>query len=156
MLTRERGKGNIRFPCSADHKQDWQHYPVDPYSALCCCFSHSAHWLPTRKKLFYTVANPARGLLNREKKMSGSAPPPPTLLVRRNDNHRYKYTQAICRQPGNSSSYFMQEYSYGCFPPKSVLLEIKPRLKRIALQITRPTLPLALEDNSCLCFFFNV
>ena len=34
----------------------------------CCCFSHSAHWLPTRKKLFYTVANPARGLLNREKK----------------------------------------------------------------------------------------
>ena len=34
----------------------------------CCCFSHSAHWLPTRKKLLYTVANPARGLLNREKK----------------------------------------------------------------------------------------
>ena len=30
--------------------------------------SHSAHWLPTRKKLLYTVANPARGLLNREKK----------------------------------------------------------------------------------------
>ena len=34
-----------------------------------CCSSHSAHWLPTRKKLLYTVvANPARGLLNREKK----------------------------------------------------------------------------------------
>ena len=35
------------------------------------------------KKLLYTVANPARGLLNREKKekkKSGSAPPP-TLLV---------------------------------------------------------------------------
>ena len=31
-------------------------------------FSHSAHWLPARKKLLYTVANPARGLLNREKK----------------------------------------------------------------------------------------
>ena len=34
----------------------------------------------TRKKLLYTVANPARGLLNREKnknKKSGSAPPPP-------------------------------------------------------------------------------
>ena len=30
------------------------------------------------KKLLYTVANPARGLLNREKKKkSGSAPPPP-------------------------------------------------------------------------------
>ena len=48
--------------------------------SCCCCFSHSAHWLPTRKKLLYTVANPARGLLNREKKKkkkSGSAPPPP-------------------------------------------------------------------------------
>ena len=33
----------------------------------CCCFSHSAYWLPTRKKILYTVANPARGLLNREK-----------------------------------------------------------------------------------------
>ena len=37
-------------------------------TSCCCCFSHSAHWLPTRKKLLYTVANPARGLLNREKK----------------------------------------------------------------------------------------
>ena len=47
-----------------------------------CCFSHSAHWLPTRKKLLYTVANPARGLLNRGKKSkekSGSALPPPHL-----------------------------------------------------------------------------
>ena len=25
------------------------------------------HWLPTLKKLLYTVANPARGLLNKEK-----------------------------------------------------------------------------------------
>ena len=28
-------KGNINFPCSADHEQDWQPYPVDPYSAIC-------------------------------------------------------------------------------------------------------------------------
>ena len=44
-------------------------------------FSHSAHWLPTRKKLLYTVANPARGLLNREKKkkksLAAPLPPPP-------------------------------------------------------------------------------
>ena len=43
--------------------------------------SHSAHWLPTRKKLLYTVANPARGLLNREKKkkksLAAPRPPPP-------------------------------------------------------------------------------
>ena len=30
-----RGQGNIIFPCSADHEQDWRPYPVDPYSALC-------------------------------------------------------------------------------------------------------------------------
>ena len=30
----DRGK-NIYFPCSADHEQDWQPYPVDPYSAIC-------------------------------------------------------------------------------------------------------------------------
>ena len=32
MLRGERGQGNIHFPCSADHEQDWQPYPVDPYS----------------------------------------------------------------------------------------------------------------------------
>ena len=32
---RKRGQGNIHFPCSADHEQDWQPYPVDPYSAIC-------------------------------------------------------------------------------------------------------------------------
>ena len=31
--------------------------------------AHSAHWLPSRKKLLYTVANPARGLLNRERRI---------------------------------------------------------------------------------------
>ena len=30
-----RGQGNIHFPCSADHEQDWQPYPVDSYSAIC-------------------------------------------------------------------------------------------------------------------------
>ena len=29
-----RGQGNIHFDCSADHEQDWQPYPVDPYSAI--------------------------------------------------------------------------------------------------------------------------
>ena len=32
---RERGQGNTRLPCSADDVQDWQPYPVDPYSAIC-------------------------------------------------------------------------------------------------------------------------
>ena len=34
ILRRERGQRNIQFPCSADHKQDWQLYPVDPYSPI--------------------------------------------------------------------------------------------------------------------------
>ena len=32
ILRRKRGEGNIHFPCSVDHEQDWQHYQVDPYS----------------------------------------------------------------------------------------------------------------------------
>ena len=28
------GQKNINFPCSAGHEQDWQSYPVDPYSAI--------------------------------------------------------------------------------------------------------------------------
>ena len=35
ILRHVRGQGNIPFPCSADHEQDWQPYPVDPYSAIC-------------------------------------------------------------------------------------------------------------------------
>ena len=35
VLRYERGQGNINLPYSADHVQDWQPYPVDPYSAIC-------------------------------------------------------------------------------------------------------------------------
>ena len=35
ILRRERGQVNVHFPCSADHQQDWQPYPVDPYSSIC-------------------------------------------------------------------------------------------------------------------------
>ena len=36
ILRHARGQGNIHSPCSADHEQDWQPYPVDPYSAIIC------------------------------------------------------------------------------------------------------------------------
>ena len=36
ILKHERGPGNIHFPCSADYEQDWQPYPVDPYSCYMC------------------------------------------------------------------------------------------------------------------------
>ena len=55
ILRRARGPGNVHFPCSADHEQDWQTYPVDPYSAICndhtyhnvvcvCVFSSHSFW----------------------------------------------------------------------------------------------------------------
>ena len=39
ILRHERGQGNINFPCSLDHEQDWQPDAVDPYS--CCMCDHT-------------------------------------------------------------------------------------------------------------------
>ena len=36
ILRHECGQRNIHFSCSADHVQDWQPYPVDPYSCYMC------------------------------------------------------------------------------------------------------------------------
>ena len=30
QILRHDGQGNIHFSCSANHVQDWQHYPADP------------------------------------------------------------------------------------------------------------------------------
>ena len=57
ILRREWGQGNIHFPCSADHEQDWQPYSVDFLTVwvmttgqhlqlvVCVCFLpiHSGH-----------------------------------------------------------------------------------------------------------------
>ena len=32
---------NIHFPCSTNHEQDWQPYPVDPYSCYSTCDEHT-------------------------------------------------------------------------------------------------------------------
>ena len=40
ILRREREQGNGYFPCSADHEQDWQPYPVDPYSCYVCDYTY--------------------------------------------------------------------------------------------------------------------
>ena len=42
ILRHVRGQGNIYFPCSADHEQDWQPYPVDSYSAISDDHTYSA------------------------------------------------------------------------------------------------------------------
>ena len=48
LLRREHGQGNIDFPCSADHGQDWQPYPVDPYPCYMCdnTYIHVPDWQP--------------------------------------------------------------------------------------------------------------
>ena len=35
ILRHARGQGNIIFPVQLTTQQDWQPYPVDPYSAIC-------------------------------------------------------------------------------------------------------------------------
>ena len=48
ILRREqRGQRNIHFPCSADHEQDWQPYPVDPYSCYICVTINGIKRVPT-------------------------------------------------------------------------------------------------------------
>ena len=42
-----RGQGNIIFSCSADHGQDWQPCPVDPYSAICDDYTYIHTYIHT-------------------------------------------------------------------------------------------------------------
>ena len=37
ILRHERGQGYTHFPCAADHEQDWQPYPVDPFFSCYMC-----------------------------------------------------------------------------------------------------------------------
>ena len=53
ILRHERGQGNIIFSCSADHEQDRQPYPVDPYSCYMC--DHNIGEEPT--VILYTYIN---------------------------------------------------------------------------------------------------
>ena len=41
ILRHEWGHGNVHFPCSAGHEQDWKPYPVDPYSDICDDHTHT-------------------------------------------------------------------------------------------------------------------
>ena len=63
ILRHARGQGNVHFPCSADHEQDWQPYPVDPYSAICDdhAYIHTyIHTYKDRSDGYLTSASPAQ------------------------------------------------------------------------------------------------
>ena len=49
ILRHARGQGNITFPCSAGHEQDWQPYPVDPYSAICDDHTYIDTYIHTKR-----------------------------------------------------------------------------------------------------------
>ena len=66
ILRHERGQGNIHFPCSADHEQDWQPYSVDPYSCFMCHHTY-IYMLPS------TSTHPRRV----SEKCTASVPPSP-------------------------------------------------------------------------------
>ena len=53
ILRHARGQRNLHFPCSADHEQDWQPYPVDPYSAICDDHTHAGTPNKTKTKDTY-------------------------------------------------------------------------------------------------------
>ena len=55
----------IIFPCSADHGQDWQPYPVDPYYGLCNVMAtHTiSNLLPVGINRWYSRTSNARRLI---------------------------------------------------------------------------------------------
>ena len=66
ILRHVRGQGNIPFPCSADHEQNWQPYPVDPCSAI--CDDHNVGEKPT--VILYTYINRHAGTPDKKQKQN--------------------------------------------------------------------------------------
>ena len=64
ILRCERGQGSIVFPCSADHGQDWQPHPVDPYSCYLCDHTYIAMEGHTRKSTSAVSLGLSSGLLS--------------------------------------------------------------------------------------------
>ena len=61
IFRRECGQGKNIFPCLADHVQDWQPYPVDPYS--CYVYNHTyIHIHRTASDTLYMLLIPIVGV----------------------------------------------------------------------------------------------
>ena len=66
ILRHERGQRNIHFFCSTDHVQDWQPYPVDPYSRYICVTIHISNKTKTRDTMslnYSSVRNIGSGVV---------------------------------------------------------------------------------------------
>ena len=73
FLRHARGQGNIHFPCSADHEQDWQPYSVDPYSAICDDHTYIHTYILSPPPILLWQAFGRKSLTNKEgpKKIPG-------------------------------------------------------------------------------------
>ena len=94
ILRHARGQGNVHFPCSADHEQDWQPYPVDPYSAICDDHTYIHTYIHTEVRL--TVA-----IQLTTQKLQLLAPPKKCSLSRGNAGHCcccYQCTLYFCME----------------------------------------------------------
>ena len=60
ILRHARGQGNVHFPCSADHEQDWQ---PDPYSAICDAHTYIHTYVCTQYVWIKSVSPPKNFLL---------------------------------------------------------------------------------------------
>ena len=58
------GTGEYYFPCSADNEQDWQPYPVDPYSAICDDYTYILCTLSTYNNMPAKRSSFARDMLD--------------------------------------------------------------------------------------------
>ena len=80
------------FLCSADHEQDWQPYPVDPYTAICvtihtCILSRSVfEVISTYLILSRKVAELA--LRSGNVNNSPRRPPPNGIIIINNNNQQ--------------------------------------------------------------------
>ena len=75
ILRHARGQGNIHFPCSADHEQDWQPCQVDPYRVT----------LPAVMRRTFLISVPNRGLENRKKDNTSACSSRPCLKIEQVD-----------------------------------------------------------------------
>ena len=57
FLRHERGQGNIHCSCSADHVQDWQPYPVDPYFCYMCDHTYMLTFVPPYSALLLSFSD---------------------------------------------------------------------------------------------------
>ena len=112
VLRRERGQGNIHFPGSADHEQDWQPYPVGPYPGtrlllLLRLLIHTVSVLPlqlkklrghTKSAIELSNANPACGP-KEVRRSTGHL----MVTTRYSDQQGSKSRQTLCHSTSNGT-----------------------------------------------------